>query len=220
MALNGILGKKLGMTQLFLEDGRMIPVTAVQAGPCTVTQVKSAESDGYVAVQLGFQESRRLNKPEKGHLKTVGQDFRFLREFRLAEAPKDLQVGQKLDASIFKVGDMVDVTGTSRGKGFAGVVKRHGFKGGPATHGQSDRERHPGSIGNNTFPSRIIKGRRMAGHMGAEQVTTQKLEVVRVDAERNLLFIKGAIAGANNGLVEVRQSRASLRKTVAKANKK
>ncbi len=208
MALTGILGKKLGMTQLFLDDGRMVPVTAVQAGPCTVTQVKSSQSDGYEAVQLGFEQGQKLNKPERGHLKPAGADFRYLRELRVKSA--ELQVGQKVDASIFKAGDVVDVTGTSRGKGFAGVMKRHGFKGGPRTHGQSTKPRHPGSIGNNTFPSRIIKGRRMAGHMGVDRVTEKNLEVVRVDTERNLLFVSGAVPGADNGLLLIRQAKSVI----------
>lgn len=200
----GIIGKKLGMTQLFREDGKMEAVTAVQAGPCTVIQVKTNESDGYNAVQLGFGEAKRLNSAEKGHLKELGQ-FRYLREFRVEEK-ETAKVGDKLDVSQFKVGDKIDVTGISKSKGFAGVVKRHGFKGGPKTHGQSDRHRHPGAIGSTTSPGRVWKGLRMAGRMGGEQLTVRRLEVRGADAERNLLLVKGAVPGGKNSLLLIRKT--------------
>ena len=200
----GILGKKLGMTQLFREDGKMEPVTAVQAGPCTVIQVKTSAKDGYNAVQVGFGEAKKLKSPEKGHLKGLGQ-FRYLREFRVDEK-ETAKEGDKLDASVFKIGDKIDVTGISKSKGFAGVVKRHGFAGGPKTHGQSDRLRHPGAIGSTTYPGRVWKGLRMAGRMGADQVTVRGLEVRGADAERNLLLVKGAVPGSKNGLLLIRKS--------------
>ncbi|HLB28069.1 MAG TPA: 50S ribosomal protein L3 [Dehalococcoidales bacterium] len=200
----GILGKKLGMTQLFREDGKMEPVTAVQAGPCTVIQVKTSAKDGYNAVQVGFGEAKKLKSPEKGHLKGLGQ-FRYLREFRVDEK-ETAKEGDKLDVSVFKIGDKIDVTGISKSKGFAGVVKRHGFAGGPKTHGQSDRLRHPGAIGSTTYPGRVWKGLRMAGRMGADQVTVRGLEVRGADAERNLLLVKGAVPGSKNGLLLIRKS--------------
>lgn len=200
----GIIGKKLGMTQLFREDGKMEAVTAVEAGPCVVVQVKTADKDGYDAIQLGFGAARRLKSPEKGHLKELGQ-FRYLREFR-TDDKETMKVGDRIDVSLFKIGDKVDVTGVSKSKGFAGVVKRHGFKGGPKTHGQSDRHRHPGAIGSTTSPGRIWKGLRMAGRMGGENLTVRRLEVRGADAERNLLLVKGAVPGSKNGLLLIRKS--------------
>ncbi len=202
----GILGRKLGMTQVFNQDGILQAVTAVEAGPCYVCQVKSESNDGYNAVQLGFGETKRLNSPERGHLKSVGQRVKYLREFRVDD-PDSVEVGQTIDAGIFKGGDRVDIVGTSKGKGYAGVVKRHHFSGGPKTHGQSDRHRAAGSVGGGTFPGRVYKGTRMAGHMGHRRVTARKLEVVQADADRNLLLIKGAVPGAVNGLLFIRQSR-------------
>jgi len=200
----GIIGKKLGMTQLFQEDGKMQAVTAVEAGPCVVVQVKTADKDGYAAVQLGFGKARKLTSAEKGHLKELGE-FRYLREFRVDE--KDAhKVGDKLDVTQFKVGDKVNVTGVTKNKGFAGVVKRHGFKGGPKTHGQSDRHRHPGAIGSTTYPGRVWKGLRMAGHMGGENLTVRTLEILGADAERNLLLVKGAVPGVRNGLLLIRKA--------------
>jgi large subunit ribosomal protein L3 len=207
--IKGILGKKRGMTQVFREDGEVVPVTVIQAGPCVVTQVRTVSRDGYEAVQLGFEEGKRLNKPLKGHLRKTGS-FRYLREVPV-EGLGDLQVGQRVDVSLFKAGELVDVIGTSKGRGFAGVVKRHGFRGGPRTHGQSDRLRAPGSIGSNTFPGRVIKGKRMAGHMGNERVTVRNLEVVQVDTQRNLLLVKGAVPGPNNGLLILRKTGKAVR---------
>jgi len=200
----GIIGKKLGMTQVFRENGKAEAVTAIEAGPCAVIQIKTVAQEGYNAVQLGFGRVKQLNSPQKGHLKGLGE-FKYLREFRVEDIA-DVQIGDKLDVSLFKSGDLVDVTGVSEGKGFAGVVKRYGFAGGPKTHGQSDRHRHPGSIGAGTSPGRVWKGKRMAGHMGNRRVTVRKLEVFQVDSSRNLLLIRGAIPGATNGLLSIRQS--------------
>jgi len=197
--IDGIIGRKVGMTQIFREDGSVEPATAIEVGPCIVTQIKTVEKDGYQAVQLGFGQPKRLNSPEKGHLKGLGA-FRHLREFRVSDTSK-LELGQKIDASLFKPGELVDVVGTSRGMGFAGVVKRHHFAGGPKTHGQSDRHRAPGSIGSNTFPGRVWKGLRMGGHMGNVRVTVQNLKVLRADPERNLLLVRGAVPGARKGLL-------------------
>jgi large subunit ribosomal protein L3 len=202
--VEGLIGKKVGMTQVFDEAGRVLPVTVIQAGPNVVTFLKTRERDGYEAAQLGFEEARRLKKPEQGHLKNLPA-LRHLREVRTGTVD-DLQVGQTVGASIFTPGEKVDVTGTSKGKGFAGVVKRHGFAGGPKTHGQSDRWRAPGSIGATSTPGKVLKGMRMAGRMGGERVTVKRLEVVRVDAEQNLLLVRGAVPGANGGLLIVHRA--------------
>jgi len=202
--IEGIIGRKIGMTQVFGEDGKVAPVTAIEVGPCFVTQIKRAEKEGYDAVQLGFGEAKRLNSPQKGHLKKVGM-LKHLREFEASDIAS-IQVGQRVDVSIFKPGDLVDVTGISKGKGFAGVVKRHHFAGGPKTHGQSDRHRAPGSIGATTTPGRVFKGLRMAGHMGNERVTVRHLRVIEADAERNLLLVRGAVPGARNGLITIEKS--------------
>ncbi|HEX2184922.1 MAG TPA: 50S ribosomal protein L3 [Chloroflexota bacterium] len=206
--LGGLLGRKMGMTQVFDELGQVVPVTVIQAGPCWVTQVKTVESDGYNAVQLGFEESRRLKSPERGHLsKAKTPLLRHLREWRVAD-PSVFELGQRLDVSIFAPGERVAVIGTSKGKGFQGVVKRHGFSGGPKTHGQSDRHRAPGSIGSGTTPGRVLKGLRMAGRMGAERVTVKNLQVVRADPERNLLLVRGAVPGPREALVMVSKGNA------------
>ncbi len=202
--ITGIMGRKLGMTQIFRDDGKADAATIVDAGPCTVVQLKTEAREGYNAAQLGFGEAKRLKSPQKGHLKGLG-NFRYLREFRLA-ATKGIKVGDKVDVSLFKPGDLVDVTGISRGKGFAGVVKRYGFAGGPKTHGQSDRHRAPGSIGAGTSPGRVFKGTRMAGRMGDQRVTARKLEVLRADVDKNLLFIKGSVPGGSNGLLLIGKS--------------
>ena len=199
-----IIGKKLGMSQVFGDDGKVAAVTAIEAGPCTVTQVKTAAKDGYNAVQLGFGEAKRLKSPQQGQLKGAGE-FKYLREFRAGDT-KAFKVGQKVDASLFKAGDMVDITGVSKGKGFAGVVKRYHFAGGPKTHGQSDRHRARGSIGAGTSPGRVFKGTRMAGHMGNRQVTARNLEVFEADPTRNLLLVKGAVPGSRNGLLLIKKS--------------
>ena len=207
--MKGILGKKLGMTQIFDEDGTAIPVTVIEAGPCYVTQKKIEETDGYNAIALGFGElpEKRLNQPEIGHLKKANcPPLQYLREFRVTD-PNEYEPGQKVDVSVFEVGDFVDVIGTSKGKGFAGVVKRHGFRGGPKTHGQSDRWRAPGSVGAGSTPGRVFKGVRMAGRMGNQQVTTLNLKVALVDADKNLLAVKGAVPGGKNGLLIIREAR-------------
>jgi len=199
----GILGRKLGMTRRFAEDGTVVSVTVIEAGPCFVTQVKSAENDGYAAIQMGFGESKRLNSPERGHLKGL-PTLRHLQELRTDDADR-YERGQRLDVGMFKPGDVVDVIGVSKGKGFQGVVKRHGFGGGPRTHGQSDRQRHPGAIASGTTPGNIIKGLRMAGRMGGDRITVHNLRVELVDADRNLLAVRGAIPGAVNGVIMIRK---------------
>ncbi len=205
MTVSALLGKKIGTTQTFLESGESYCVTAVQAGPCTVTQVKTVESDGYDSVQIGYEPMRRLNKPRSGHLKGAEGLFRYLREVK-ADDVSEYEVGQQLDASVFEPGEIVDAIGKTKGRGFAGGVKRHGFHGGPKTHGQSDRHRAPGSIGAGTTPGRVIKGLKMAGHMGDKRVTIRNLEVVAVDAEKHLLFIKGALPGARNSFLMIRRT--------------
>ena len=205
--LKGLIGKKIGMTQIFDEQGVAHPVTIIEAGPCYVTQVRTPERDGYTAVQVGFGEihPKKLAAGELGHLKTNNlSPLRFLREFRTKETAT---VGEKLTVEVFNVGENVDVIGTSKGKGFAGAVKRHHFKGGKKTHGQSDRLRAPGSRGSGTTPGRVFKNSRGAGHMGNERVTVQALKVVLVDAERNLLGVHGAVPGGKGGLVVIKEAR-------------
>ena len=206
--LKGLIGKKIGMTQIFDENGAALPVTLIEAGPCYVTQVRLPEKEGYAAVQLGFQEAKpkRLTSGQLGHLKkNVLQPLRFLREFRIKDA--EYKVGDKLTVEVFGVGERVDVVGTSKGKGFAGVVKRYHFAGGPKTHGASDRLRAPGSNSSGTTPGRVYKGSRRPGHLGHERVTAQGLKVVLVDAERNLLGVTGAVPGSKGGLVVVQEAR-------------
>lgn len=203
--IDGIIGKKLGMTQMFPEKGSLVALTAIEAGPCVVTQIKNVEKEGYNAVQLGFGEAKKLNKPEKGHLKKLKQ-YRNLKEFRVKDTAS-ISVGQVVDVGVFKEGDLVDIIGTSKGRGFAGVVKRHHFAGGPKSHGQSDRLRAPGSIGANTSPGRVLKGLRMAGHMGDARVTVRNLEVVKADTQRHILLVKGAVPGGRNGLLLIKKSR-------------
>jgi len=200
----GIIGRKLGMTQICRDDGKAEAITAIEAGPCIVVQVKTAAKDGYNAVQLGFGQTKRLNSPQRGHLKGLGSS-KYLREFRTDDVD-NVKAGDKVDVSLFKAGDVVDITGVSKGKGFAGVVKRHHFAGGPKTHGQSDRHRAPGSIGSTTSPGRVWKGMRMAGHMGDRQVTVRNLEVFEADPTRNLLVVRGAVPGATNGLLLIQKS--------------
>ena len=218
--MKGLIGKKVGMTQIFDDTGVVTPVTIIQAGPCFVTQVKDVDNDGYSAVQLGYGEVsvKRLTKGQQGHLGVLkgdkkarrGKDkgipaVRHLREFRTGSV-SGYKVGQALTVEQFTVGDKVDVIGKTKGRGFAGVVKRHGFAGGVRTHGQSDRWRAPGSIGSATEMSRVPKGKTMAGRMGNERLTAQNLEVIRIDAERNLIAIKGAVPGAKGGLVIIRDA--------------
>ncbi len=207
--LKGLIGKKVGMTQIFDAAGAAVPVTLIEVGPCYVTQVRKPESDGYSAVQLGFEETKpkRLSGGQLGHLKRNNfPPLRFLREFR--EKDPGVQEGDKLVVSdVFAVGEHVDVVGQSKGKGFQGAVKRHHFKGGPKTHGQSDRQRAPGSRSSGTTPGRVYKGSRGAGHMGDDRVTVQNLMVVLVDGERNLLGVRGAVPGAKGGLVTIKGAR-------------
>ena len=201
MEIEGIIGKKLGMTQVFDDKGEVHGTTIIEAGPCTVVQVKNPENDGYSAVQLGFGTAKRLIKPLKGHLKGLG-DFRHLREFKVAD-PSQWQPGQKVGVELFNAGDYVDIIGVSKGRGFAGGVRRWGFRGGPKTHGQSDRTRAPGSIGPGSSPGRVAKGLHMGGHMGDARVTARNLRVLESDPARGLLFIEGSVPGAKNGLLRI-----------------
>lgn len=205
--IEGLLGRKIGMTQVFSQAGVAIPVTVIELGPCVVTQIRNQDADGYEAVQIGFGEikPKSLTKPEQGHLAKAGRLARYLREFK-ADDIEEYQVGQVLTADLFQPGQMVDVSGTSKGRGFQGVIRRHNFNGGPKTHGQSDRWRAPGSIGAGTDPGHVWKGTRMAGRMGNKRVTVQNLEVVEVLADRHLLLVKGSVPGAKNGLLTVRRA--------------
>jgi len=199
-----ILGKKLKMAQIFDKEGKVIPVTLVEAGPCVVTQIKTKEKDGYSAVQIGFGEAKKLTKALTGHLKGLGK-LRHLREFRVKEPKiddKELKRGDKIDVSIFKEGEKVKISGISKGKGFAGVVKRWGFAGRPASHGTKHEERTPGSVGS-AYPQRVIKGRKMPGRLGGERVTVRNLEIVKIDPKNNLLAIKGAVPGRKGSLLEI-----------------
>ena len=206
----GILGKKIGMTQMFRPDGQAVPVTLLKAGPCMVVQRKTPATDGYDAVQLGlleFVKPQRINKPVTGHLKKAGvEGAKFMREFPLRPGDDDLKAGDKVLVDQFKPRDKVDVIGISKGKGFAGLVKRHHFRGGEGSHG-SMFHRAPGSIGASSFPSRVVPGMRMAGHMGDQRVTVRNLEIMDVDAEDNVLVVKGAVPGPNGGYVLVRRAK-------------
>ena len=200
----GLIGKKIGMTQIFKNNGLAEAATVILADPCTVVQLKTAAKDGYDAAQLGFGEAEKQESAEQALLKRPGK-FICLKEFKLTDT-EDVKVGDTLDVSLFKVGDLVNITGVSKGRGFAGVVKRHGFAGGPKTHGQSDRHRAPGSIGAGTSPGRVLKGKRMPGHMGSSRVTVRRLEVIEADPTRNLLVVKGAAPGAKNGILLINKS--------------
>jgi large subunit ribosomal protein L3 len=205
MASKGILGTKLGMTQVFDEDSRVVPVTVVQAGPCTVSQVKTPETDGYTAVQLAFGDKRHVSKPQAGHLAKAGvASARVLAELRLADGDELPEVGATVTVEEFAKGDVIDVTGTSRGKGYAGVMKRHNFRGMGDGHGVKKKNRHPGAVGNASTPGRTFKGQRMAGRMGGERVTVQNLEVVDVDTEHNLILVKGALPGPDGQVVFIK----------------
>ncbi len=222
--MKGLIGRKLGMTQVFTDTGEAVPVTVIEAGPCYVTQVRTVENDGYSAIQIGFnpvKKATRLSKAERGHLGMLKTDEKHPKRKTLTgEVPavqtlRELRVkpdegyaeGQQLTVAIFQMGERVDVVGTSKGRGFTGHVKRHGFNGGPRTHGQSDRLRRSGSVGPGTTPGKVHKNKRMAGHMGVERVTTQNVQVVLLDAERNLIGVKGSVPGANGGLVMVTETR-------------
>lgn len=208
--MKGIIGKKVGMTQIFDENGNVIPVTVIQAGPCFVTQVRTADKDGYVGIQLGFGETKaqRLTQGQLGHLKRNNlPSLRHLREFRIKNGEADVQEGQEIKPSVFTKGERVDVIGVSKGKGFQGGIKRHHFNRQPTTHGASDRTRAPGSAGANTYPGKTWKGKRAPGHMGSERVTTENLEVVVVDDERNILAVRGSVPGMNGGIVMIKPAR-------------
>ncbi|MTI48337.1 50S ribosomal protein L3 [Sporosalibacterium faouarense] len=205
--MKAILGKKMGMTQIFTEDGTVIPVTVVEAGPVSVLQTKTEEHDGYDAIQIGFQDIKenRINKPKKGHFDKVGASYKkYLKEFRVENAG-EYEVGQELKSDVFEAGDKVDVTGTSKGKGFQGAIKRHNQSRGPMAHG-SHYHRSPGSMGAASDPSKVFKGKKLPGHMGHEKVTVANLEVVKVDVEKNLLLIKGAVPGPKGGILTIKQS--------------
>lgn len=205
--MKGLIGKKVGMTQLFDESGKAVPVTVIKAGPCYVTQVRTLNQDGYSAIQLGFEEAKpqRLTGGELGHLKKNDLPaLRFLREFRTNE---ELVEGDKLTVEVFTEGERVDIVGKSKGRGFAGVVKRHGFSGGPKTHGQSDRQRAPGSIGAGSTPGRVFKGKKMPGRMGNDTVTSQNLLVSRIDPENNIIAVRGSVPGPKNGIVIIKEAR-------------
>lgn len=207
MSVNGLVGRKIGMTQLFDQSGRLIPLTVIEAGPCYVVQVKTLERDGYSAVQIGFDpvKPRRLTKAKVGHCEKVKvSPVRILKEFRV-DSRDDYTAGQRIGVEVFKKGDLVSVAGRSKGRGFAGVVKRHGFRGGSKTHGQSDRERAPGSIGASSYPSRVLKNLKMAGRMGNTAVTVRNLRVWDVDVEKNLLIVQGAVPGHRNGYLFVKK---------------
>jgi large subunit ribosomal protein L3 len=204
--VKGILGRKIGMTQVFDEAGHAVPVTVVEAGPCRVAQVKTTETDGYTAIQLAFGEAKRTNKPRAGHLGKAGIDSaRHLVELRLEDLG-DYEPGSEIKADVFEAGEMVDVVGVTKGKGFSGVMKRHNFKGLSASHGTERKHRSPGSVGACATPARVFKGTRMAGHLGHRRVTTLNLKVIKADPERNLLLLRGAVPGPKGGLVMIRSA--------------
>lgn len=207
MTIEGLLGRKLGTVQVFDEKGRLRGATAIEVGPCFVTDVRTEEHNGYSAIQIGFQDDRRLNKPEAGHLRAAGNlKLRHLAEFSAA-AGDSYTLGDRLGAEIFEAGQLVDVTATSKGRGYQGGVRRHNFRGGPKTHGQSDRHRAPGSIGSGTTPGRVYKGTRMAGHMGAVRTTIRNLQVIARNDERGVIFIGGSVPGPAGGIVRVRTAK-------------
>ena len=201
-SLQGLLGRKIGMTTVYDDTGRANAVTMVEVGPCVVTQVKTEQRDGYQAVQVGFLRAQKVNMPMRGHFERSKGNYRHLQEFKVSDLG-EFEVGQEIHANVFSAGDMIKVTATSKGKGFQGGVKRHGFAGGPKTHGQSDRHRAPGSVGAGTFPGRVWPGTRMAGHMGARTVTTRGLSVAAVDAGSNYILVTGSVPGARNSLVRI-----------------
>jgi len=204
----GIIGRKVGMTRIYDEKGEASPVSVIEAGPCYVTQIKTQANDGYNSIQLGFSETRKklVTKPLLGHLeKAKVKPVKVLKEFRDFDGLDQLALGDEIRADKFSVGDKVDVVGTSKGKGFAGVIKRHHFGGGPVTHGQSDRTRAPGSLGQSSYPSRVYKGLRMAGRMGGHPVTTKNLKILKIDLVNNLILIKGAIPGPMNGIIFIKK---------------
>ncbi len=206
MTIAGLLGRKIGMTTYYHDDGTAESVTAVEVGPCVVTQVKTEARDGYEAVQIGFTVARKLNSPETGHQGRSGSRFSHLQEFSVGDL-SEFEVGQELKADIFEVGETIKVIGTSKGRGFSGVVRRWNFKGGPKTHGQSDRHRAPGSIGAGTSPGRVWPGTKMPGHYGVDRVTVKGLKVVATDVDKNVVLVRGSIPGAKNGIVRIEKQR-------------
>ncbi len=203
----GLIGKKIGMTQIFNEEGKVIPVTVIEAGPCVVSQVKTEETDGYNSIQLGFGaiKESKVNKPERGHFTKANiAPARYLREFRI-DSIEDVKVGDELKADIFMAGDKIDIQGTSKGKGFQGVIKRHGQHRGPMGHG-SMYHRRPGSMGSTSTPGRVFKGKKLPGHMGAETVTIQNLEVIKVDLDKNIILVKGSVPGAKGSILKIKSS--------------
>ena len=203
----GLIGKKIGMTQIFNEEGKVIPVTVIEAGPCVVSQVKTEETDGYNSIQLGFGaiKESKVNKPERGHFTKANiAPARYLREFRV-DSIEDVKVGDELKADIFMAGDKIDIQGTSKGKGFQGVIKRHGQHRGPMGHG-SMYHRRPGSMGSTSTPGRVFKGKKLPGHMGAETVTIQNLEVIKVDLDKNIILVKGNVPGAKGSILKIKSS--------------
>ena len=200
--MKALLGTKIGMTQIISEDGRAVPVTLIQAGPVTVTQVKTVDTDGYNAVQVGFDEGKNLSKAVAGHLKAANVTPKFIREFRVEDTTEELTVGSTIDVTAFELGDVVDATGVSKGKGFAGTIKRHNFERHKKSHGGKGNTRKPGSIGS-MYPQKVFKGKRMAGRMGHEQVTVKNLVVSYIDAENNLIGLKGAVPGPKKGLIVI-----------------
>ena len=203
----GLIGKKIGMTQIFNEEGKVIPVTVIEAGPCVVSQVKTEETDGYNSIQLGFGaiKESKVNKPERGHFTKANiAPARYLREFRV-DSIEDVKVGDELKADIFMAGDKIDIQGTSKGKGFQGVIKRHGQHRGPMGHG-SMYHRRPGSMGSTSTPGRVFKGKKLPGHMGAETVTIQNLEVIKVDLDKNVILVKGSVPGAKGSILKIKSS--------------
>jgi len=206
--MRALIGKKIGMTRIFDEAGNMVAATVIEAGPCVVTQVKTQDKDGYIAVQVGFggKKEKYTNRALRGHYKASGKGpYEVVRELRDLEIDREVKIGDEIKADIFTVGDLVRVTGVSKGLGFQGVVRRHHFNGGPVSHGQSDRLRAPGSLGQSSYPSRVYKGLRMAGRMGGDRVTLRHLRVLKVDTANNLLIIKGAVPGTENGIVLIRK---------------
>lgn len=198
-----ILGRKIGMSRIFLDNGESVGVTVIEVGPCVVTQVRNIEKDGYIAAQIGFEEKKKLNKPQSGHLKELGF-FGTLKEFRVRNTETlDLKTGDRIDASIFQIGEKVAVSGINKGRGFQGVVKRHQFRGGSRTHGQKHSEREAGSIGS-VWPQRVVKGKRMAGRMGGERVTWRGIKIMKVDTENNIIALKGAVPGRKGTLLEIK----------------
>ena len=202
MTIAGLLGRKIGMTTYYHDDGTAEPVTVVEVGPCTVTQVKTEARDGYEAVQVGFGRANKLNRADTGHQSRSGGKFAQLQEFDVDDL-SEFEVGQELKADVFEAGDLVNVVGTSKGRGFAGVVRRYNFRGGPKTHGQSDRHRAPGSIGAGASPGRVWPGTRMSGHYGVDRITVKGLKVLAADVDKNVVLVKGSVPGAKNGLVRI-----------------